>query len=671
VVLSGGISLGGYFAGCVAQLGHFVARWNATAAEGDGPFIYIDVISGASAGAMTGAMLFRFVGTGCADPVGFVRANFDAWCGEELSFATLLDPKNTGDLSFLSNRVIERAAERFLPSQGEVALAHGQDRLIYTCTLTSLRPIPFGISLREPRLGRAAVDLEPKLLGQTRRDWITFRVTPSGLAEDRYRATGGLASHIEETGGNLFMDLARGARPEADTPWDRLRWAALASGAFPVAWMPVEMPRRLDLYPPAMPRPETAAGWLTYSDGGAIDNVPLGRAAKVLQENAKSDPGDAEGLFANRSYVLIEQGAITAGDAPAPADAEARARRLREGNIGAQLATIVEAMREQSLYMDLRAASHINKRLRLRAETVWPLLGDLVRAIPVGDLDAYQSRVNDGLRTILESLGDARRLEQVLEQYQAREDVRAETACRASDLEPERLELFAAMAASADLLADLGDKHELDLLRITPGRRLFGAFLGNFGGFVKRAYMVRDFQQGLSDAREALLRLTGPRPLGEPVDGLFFDPARLEDEIPPGDRWLQQPASLNDVDPPERKRFWGLLSARLWPFLALSLADAPTRRRYLRGELRSQRSLLEGIGLSARALRAARLAISGTALVFGACGIGFWVALRGAGMNAVPALLVSCGLLLALAYVVLEIVLHFVGARLGLRPSKS
>lgn len=669
VVLSGGISLGAYFAGAVAQIGYFVAKWNATAEQRGAPKIFVDVVSGASAGAMTGAMLFRFVGTGCQDAEGFVRANFDAWCSDDLSFGHLLDPKNTGEPSFLSNVVVEKAGERFLPPHGEIDLAFGQQRLIYTCTLTSLQPIPFGINLKEPRLAGAPTEQPKKLLGQTRRDFITFRITPEGHVDARYRGAQGFTNQVQASSGLALMELASDPAASAQSLWERLRWAALASGAFPVAWMPVRIPRKLDLYPPAMPRTQEGLGWFTYSDGGIIDNVPLGRAAKVLQDYAKFSSAGSEDVFGARSYVLIEQSEIDAGAGPPPATASDRSHRLRDGSVGEQLGTVLEAMREQSLYMDLRTASHINKRLDLRTHTIWPTLAELVRSIPVGQVEAYEGRVIASLKELLKSSDDARTPADIVERYRSRTDVQDALASDAfPSVTPDRIALFAGMAAVLDLIADLGDKHQLNLLRITPGRQLYSAFLGNFGGFVKRTYMVRDFQQGLADAQLSLTRLLGPGTAATSLEGVFFDPARLDGEVPLEERHLQPPSGMDDVYPTERKAFMGLVQARMWPFVALLLADPPTRRRYLRGDLRPPDSLLEAVSLSAKALLVTRLVIGLAGLVFGACAVGFWSWLSSAGMADVPALFVSLGLVLVLGFLLVEIGLYFAGEKLGLRP---
>ena len=147
VVLSGGISLGAYHAGAVAQVGWFLSEWNKLCDEDKSlPRIFVDVVSGASAGAMTGAMLAHFIGSdyyatypnqskfaGLTKEEFFVKQNFDTWCGEKLSILNLLEGEDAADrTSVLSNSVLQKLAEEAMPHV-EPALPKGQGKLIYTC----------------------------------------------------------------------------------------------------------------------------------------------------------------------------------------------------------------------------------------------------------------------------------------------------------------------------------------------------------------------------------------------------------------------------------------------------------------------------------------------------------------------------------------------------------
>src|SRR4051812_43369271 len=84
MILSGAISLGAYEAGVVSQIAFALDKWNEARPDAP-PLAVIDVISGASAGAMTGAMLAAHIMQG-GDPADFVNANLNTWCGPETTF---------------------------------------------------------------------------------------------------------------------------------------------------------------------------------------------------------------------------------------------------------------------------------------------------------------------------------------------------------------------------------------------------------------------------------------------------------------------------------------------------------------------------------------------------------------------------------------------------------
>ena len=74
-----------------------------------------------------------------------------------------------------------------------------------------------------------------------------------------------------------------------DTPdfWDPLRKAAVACGAFPVAFRPQDLQRSANGEPEDYP-PDNLEPWdhdpstFTYSDGGILQNQPLGIAKNLV-----------------------------------------------------------------------------------------------------------------------------------------------------------------------------------------------------------------------------------------------------------------------------------------------------------------------------------------------------------------------------------------------------
>ncbi len=542
VVLSGGISLGAFHAGAVAQLGWFLARWNTERKGTDLPSIYVDVVSGASAGALTGAMLTHFIGTNFYEKKSkgseaerlreFVRANHDAWCGERLSFNGLIASADAARRrSFFSNSAAEELAAEFLPAC-DPALPEGQRRLIYTCTLTSLEPIPFSV-----KLPSATAPGDHELIGKTRRDWITFMIAhsdavPSRLMDAQRKPTN--AAYAPTADSPIFMELASDTQDTSspatrDLLWLRFRMAAIASGSFPIAWSPVRFGRRQSFYPAeaqSKDRPNERMRF-TYMDGGVIDNMPLGRAAKVMRDYSLWTK-DREGV-ASRAYVLI--GTIP-GDVkpdPVPLGGELEPVRSTGTLLLEQGGPIFESMREQSYFDDLQGARDLNKRLEDREQVIFPYLLKIAQSTVNAseEAGAIERQILEVLKGRLvgatDSDADAKAwLLRLEEQYQGTQsDILAQ-----ADGDVQRL--YLKLMIFYDLTAGLNGRHYVKILAINPKVVPQSAFAGNFGGFFAQEFMQQDFQHGMEQAREVLKQYVA-NVLAEA--GMDSQMARIEKEI--------------------------------------------------------------------------------------------------------------------------------------------
>jgi predicted acylesterase/phospholipase RssA len=475
----------------------------------------VDVISGASAGALTGAMLFHYIGTNfyrtktpAGDRLTFVKANFDAWCGADLSFAKLLGrASRDGDKSFLSNGVIEDLAKKALTCE-EPKLPDKQNRLIYTCTVTGLKPISFEIEL--PDATRR--DQMTTVYGQTRKDWMTFYIThreqvPASMMRENDRYSN-LAYRHDDT---VFMELASTpslestSRENLETLWNRLRFSCMASGAFPLAWSPVTLTRNLRYYPQPT-RGEASdldEGAFTYMDGGVINNMPLDRAATVIRNYALTT--DVTAGITDRTYLLID---VSPAHLPAPKQPLAggeEPRRERKTPMFSEVPPLVEAVREQSFYTDLLEAQHTNERLRHREQYLWPVLRRVVKSLDEAALTREIAEATTSLLALVRQRrhiandDDARAFAGSM-QHQFR-------LCHSDQLDGlkrREAELFVLSVVIGDLVADLTGKHRLHALRIQPTKVLKSAFFGDFGGFVDQKLMRDDFWHGMQTTRAAL-----------------------------------------------------------------------------------------------------------------------------------------------------------------------
>jgi hypothetical protein len=511
IVLSGGISLGAYHAGVVAQLGWFLEAWQrAKAADPTLPNVFVDMVSGASAGALTGAMLFQYIGSDYyasnEGPTAFLKASYNAWC-KELSLPNLLGRATKDkEQSVLSSKVIEELAAKSIGDL-EPALPSGQERLFFTCTMTSLQPITFNIDLPDARSNSANVNTA----GATRRDWMTYQITTKERVPDRMRLGEGAFKNLAYAKGSfVFMEL--GSTPSIDATenvkqclWNRLRFAAMASGAFPFAWSPVIMTRNLRFYPQPFKggAGDTSETVFHYMDGGVLDNMPLGRAAKVIRDYALWT--DSAAGITSRTYVLIDVNPVQVCTPAQVVVGECELKHDTTLNIWKEAGPLVEAMREQGYYRDLRGAQQTNLRLTQREKLFWPLLKELAKSRSSEETEQRITEVDADLANLLKDRyhpdtpeEEVRLREMFIEQYEER----YEEFFR--DIEGRQKQLLLRTIIAADMISELGGKHHFSVLRIQPSKTLKSAFFGNFGGFVDPGFMRDDFWHGMQCAKQAL-----------------------------------------------------------------------------------------------------------------------------------------------------------------------
>lgn len=399
LTLSGAIALGAYEAGIVAQLAYAIGKWNEQRPM-EPPYVIVDVIAGASAGAITGSMLACHIMRG-TDPAEFVRIMHAQWCNT--TFNEILAPSKVVPHALLSAEPLDsdgkgmfKEKKPFLDKDRDqikpgkayfndlVNSASKPDRVrqkevVFSCTLTSLDPIPFRYKIDA---SPANVEGDDIMMGLTRKDFITFSV-----ACDKHDS--GAASVVELPEGKRYDPRAR------HVGWDRLFWVSIASGAFPVAWEPLILARpNFDFLPPWGEEPGYAH--LRYSDGGVLNNLPFIRASEaVLQLQDEPQPDE------QRLYIIIEPEPDKAKDS-ANCFADAAPRRDTETPLLTVVNKVVEALREQSFNMDVLEAQKVNRRLQAREAFYPQLLADAVTGLATEEL--VQERITQVTKTLQEFL---------------------------------------------------------------------------------------------------------------------------------------------------------------------------------------------------------------------------------------------------------------------------
>jgi predicted acylesterase/phospholipase RssA len=551
LIMGGGVSLGTYVAGALTEI-YWALRQQGGGAEGDvggaagaAPRVQVEVLAGASAGAVSAALFARALT--CAPAA--IADLYRAWV-RDISIDALLAADGSGfdPRALFSARKIDELARTMI---------------------------------------RAPADY---------REWQTFCATPlrvgltlSNLGGVRYRLDYANQSdtffstriHAD----HLRFRIENPAYPEL---WDELRAAAVASSAFPAAFPPRELRRSAIDYQPALFAPELGPELpMWYVDGGVFDNEPVGLAKDLVEENPEHQRLDYR-------YLLID-----------PYLDEARAGSNDElyagpASLPGVLGALATAVMGQSNAKDWIRANKVNWRLAEQREFISARLRPLVEAVfggragvavgapgSPGSAEALAAGVQEQARGIAHFKRGVNRsvppaaaeVEAYLQANLVRiaADPRYDEALR--DLAGIAREVMLALIFIVESAAGLRDKEPMALYLIAPrgaeAHPLAGDFLHNFGGFFREEWREHDFLCGRRDARqvltEQLLDLETGAPLFNypPKVGVNYDPVPIS-------------ASATDLTAAERHAFHQHLQTRLKPLIAPHL---PWYARPMRGPI--------------------------------------------------------------------------------------
>jgi predicted acylesterase/phospholipase RssA len=480
VVIAGAGSLGSYEAGVLTELWYALetlngSRENVAGGTLEGAFI-VDVLTGASAGGMTAAMTGRTM----MYEAGLRSRLHSAWVREVTMDALLAEDPAQGSALF-SKKIVAEIADRHLaqPLAGPAAAtSFAPDLLRIGMTLSNMNGLDYRLftrSLNTPGPG-----------------FLTTRFSDRAM-----------------------FTLTKGGFAAAD--WTSMRTSAIATGNFPIAFMPQELLRSGQEYTGDNPALQTLAAAppakpyfphsLACVDGGMFDNEPLGLAINFA---ADADGGHPD---AQRLFLLVHPN-ITQS---AHEDADDGTGFLSEElGLGAQIKRLLGMLMTENAVSDWVRAQRVNDLATLRDGFV----RQLATIVKTTDVKNPASLV-EALSAMAQGIGQrqaprdpAGYVRDALVRLAAREaDAYADVAA-AGDGVPVRQQVFGLLLFILDHVADLQDKGALwlEVIGHAQDLPLAGAQVNGFAGFFDEQWRAYDYRRGRVDAWNAFTGQGGKTP---------------------------------------------------------------------------------------------------------------------------------------------------------------
>jgi hypothetical protein len=538
ITIAGAVSLGSYEAGATYEILDAIRQHNEhpeTIAKGD--FIRIDVLTGASAGGMTASILAQkllfarnaFVGPDGKSPAPYDNPLYNAWV-QGIDLQGLLDavdkPLPGGDpatLSLLSSNLVEKIAQNALAqtdSTGQIPLNGGAHNAIDPA--------------RGIRLGLALTNL----------NGVDYRYTMFGGAPFCY-------TDFSDQMLRLFP-----ANDRSLAPWKEISEAAVACGAFPIAFRTKDLSRAMADYQPSatlVPFP-TDPYTFTYTDGGVLQNQPLGMAKNLVDENDNHLEND------HRFYLFVS---------PSPMDGK---QKLDLHEVDANMIQVAKRLFDvytgQSTFRDWIQAQAINEQIELLDQRA----AGLALALQLDQIDpAVLTEASQQILTLLYGTGaagetQAQALERLSVQY-AEEIGNPGAPNGLGGTGSAKANAFLYAILALEKAASLGERDRMQIYGIvTKDGYLAGAGVFAFLGFFDMRYRDHDYDWGRTVAQQLL----GNPALNQPgqLGPIRYTPApiRAIDETLNG-------VHLNQVPDPEVATLKAGLTARINEILKDKLSN--------------------------------------------------------------------------------------------------
>lgn len=477
VTLSGAASLGSYEAGVLYEVLYALKQHNQQAGLPENQKIYIDVLTGASAGSLSvslAAHKLLYEANSLDDP--YNNPLYQAWVKDvDIDHLLTFNNDESPNYSILSSDFINNLTHRYLLTryQGTVSLV--------TNTHPAVRPdhtLRLGLALSN----LCGIDYTARTLGSGVFTYTRF--------QDRFAQTLGLAQ-------------------DSLTVWESIQKAAVSSAAFPFAFRVQNLERSLDCYNSSPSFDPTCFGGhttrsFTYTDGGLFQNEPLGLAKNLVDSVDQHLDSD------QRAYLYIAPDPKTSSADPA--------FNATSGSFNNVAMRILSAIFNQACFEDWIEVERVNQRIAMFNRRAMRLHQLFANRILTPELwhPVLLSALMDvlGLEQEGTLAADRHRLhQQFFEEYEQLAIASGVTSAQA----------WIDNILLIERAAQLHDKDEMYIYAITAtDRELAGSPLMAFLGFFDQEYRDHDYDVGRLKA-QAFLQNPGTAQQG-PLSAIHYTP---------------------------------------------------------------------------------------------------------------------------------------------------
>ncbi len=496
IAISGAVSLGSYESGVMYEIIEAIAQHNQHQDTTADEKVEIDVITGASAGAMTACILAQKL-LFAADELRDSKTNplFRAWV-EDVDIKGLLEQRKNDDpqQSIFSSTLIAEIGERYLLQRYQ---SSNSPRVQKQHPASSSK-IHLGIAMSNLN----GFDYEIPLTN------LSASKNPEDLNRNFF--------YTEHKDRSVYILDTESDREET---WREIELRGRSSGAFPFAFrvVPVERKKTEEVFRSSeFTKGKDDTKTFAYTDGGVFENEPLGMAKRLVNEVDKS-PRDYE----NRFFLFVAPGSknSTIND-------KFKAEEGTYLEIGKALAG---AIFTQARFQDWIITSEINEAVQ-RFDNQAIALKNLLQHHP--DKETAFDTVADSLLDALYESAKPEDESQDMAKNRLREQFKEEFEDLIKVQGEKIAETWLKTVLTLEKAANLGSKDLMRVYAITSNNvELGGEKLSAFGGFFGRDIREHDYNLGRQKATSFLKSLQDLNSNGRVKNQIFIKHFTVEQRI--------------------------------------------------------------------------------------------------------------------------------------------